>query len=132
MHGLQKKLKTGALFLDLRAAYDTVWHKGLLVKMSKILLQWAVEAIALLISNRRFRVHMGDECSASKVQHSRLPKGSILALTLFNMYANNLPAIKSGKFNYADDQCYGAQALTVVDVEQILNEDAGITARTGD
>ena len=29
-NGFQRKLKTGAVFLDLTAAYDTVWHTGLL------------------------------------------------------------------------------------------------------
>src|SRR5206468_4908971 len=29
-NGFQKKLKTGAVFLDLTAAYDTVWHIGFL------------------------------------------------------------------------------------------------------
>lgn len=34
-NGFESRLKTGALFLDLTAAYDTVWHKGLLVKLTK-------------------------------------------------------------------------------------------------
>ena len=34
-NGFQEQLKTGAVFLDLTAAYDTVWHTGLLYKLSK-------------------------------------------------------------------------------------------------
>ncbi|KAJ8383001.1 hypothetical protein SKAU_G00037790 [Synaphobranchus kaupii] len=34
-NGLDSKLKTGTVFLDLTAAYDTVWHKGLLLKTHK-------------------------------------------------------------------------------------------------
>ena len=34
-NGFQHNLKTGAVFLDLTAAYDTVWHTGLLYKLSK-------------------------------------------------------------------------------------------------
>ena len=34
-NGFQQNLKTGAVFLDLTAAYDTVWHTGLLYKLSK-------------------------------------------------------------------------------------------------
>ena len=33
--GFQKKLKTGAVLIDLSAAYDTVWQAGLMVKLSK-------------------------------------------------------------------------------------------------
>jgi len=32
----QKNLKTGTVFLDLTAAYDTIWHIGLLAKLSKV------------------------------------------------------------------------------------------------
>ena len=34
-NGFQSNLKTGAVFLDLTAAYDTVWHTGLLYKLTK-------------------------------------------------------------------------------------------------
>ena len=34
-NGFLQNLKTGAIFLDLTAAYDTVWHTGLLYKLSK-------------------------------------------------------------------------------------------------
>jgi len=34
-NGFQRQLKTGAVFLDLTAAYDTVWHTGLLCKLCK-------------------------------------------------------------------------------------------------
>lgn len=35
-NGLQKKAKSGVVFLDLSSAYDTVWTRGLLLKMAKI------------------------------------------------------------------------------------------------
>jgi len=34
-NGFQQNLKTGTAFLDLTAAYDTVWHTGLLYELSK-------------------------------------------------------------------------------------------------
>lgn len=33
--GFQRQLKTGVVFIDLTAAYDTVWKKGLLFKLIK-------------------------------------------------------------------------------------------------
>lgn len=33
--GFQRQLKTGIVFVDLTAAYDTVWKKGLLYKLIK-------------------------------------------------------------------------------------------------
>ena len=48
-NGYQRRDKTGVVFLDLTAAYDTVWHKGLLVKLSKVSPCWAVSVIELLL-----------------------------------------------------------------------------------
>jgi len=62
-NGFQTNLKTGAVFLDLTAAYDTVWHTGLLYKLAKCMEPWFVYLIELLIRNRRFRVHIGDDIS---------------------------------------------------------------------
>jgi len=39
-NGFQQNLKTGAVFLDLTAAYDTVWHTALLYKLSKSMPYW--------------------------------------------------------------------------------------------
>lgn len=36
-NGLQENLKSGVVFLDLSAAYDTVWKRGFLLKLAKIL-----------------------------------------------------------------------------------------------
>ena len=39
-NGFQHNLKTGTVFLDLTAAYDTVWHTGLLYKLSTCMKPW--------------------------------------------------------------------------------------------
>ena len=36
-NGSERTLKTGAVLLDLTAAYNTIWHTGLLYKLSKCL-----------------------------------------------------------------------------------------------
>ena len=94
-NGFQQNLKTGAVFLDLTAAYDTVWHTGLLAKLTQSMPFWFVQLVELLLRNRRFRVHMGDDTSTWRIQKNGLPQGSVLAPTLFNLYTNDLPATKS-------------------------------------
>ena len=81
-NGFQSNLKTGAVFLDLTAAYDTVWHTGLLYKLTKCMEPWFVNLIDLLLRNRRFRVHMGDDISSWRIQANGLPQGSVLAPTI--------------------------------------------------
>ena len=47
-NGFQQQLKTGAVFLDLTAACGTVWHTGLLYKLSKNMPHWFARLIELL------------------------------------------------------------------------------------
>ena len=44
----QQNLNIGAVFLDLTAAYDTVWHTGLLYKLSKSMPYWFTRLVGLL------------------------------------------------------------------------------------
>ena len=122
-NGYQRHDKTGVFFLDLTAAYDTVWHKGLLVKLSKVLPCWSVSVIELLSEQRRFRVHMGDMISSWRVQKNGLPQGSVIAPTLFNLYINDLPATTCRKLIYADDICLAHQARTCEDLNTTTNAD---------
>ena len=122
-NGFENRLKTGTVFLDLTAAYDTVWHKGLILKLTKELPAWATTAIQTLLTNRRFRVHLGHNTSAWRAQKNGLPQGSVLAPTLFNVYTNDLPSTKSRKFIYADDICLACQAPDFEQLERVLTED---------
>ena len=101
-NGFQRNLKTGAVFLDLTAAYDTIWHTGLLVELTGSLPSWFVSAGELLLRNRCFRAHMGDKTSAWRTQKNGLPQGSVFAPTLFNLYTNDLPVTLCRRFAYAE------------------------------
>ena len=57
-----------------------------------------VELVGLLLRDRRFRVHMGNDTSAWRPQLNGLPQGSVLAQVLFNMYSNDLPVTRGRKF----------------------------------
>ncbi|KAJ8870533.1 hypothetical protein PR048_029556 [Dryococelus australis] len=57
--GFQRKLKTGVVLVDLTAAYDTVWKKGLLYKLVKVVpCITTCDLVCNLLSNRFLQVFM--------------------------------------------------------------------------
>ena len=99
------KKKASAVFVDLTAAYDTVWHRGLTCKLLRLLPdKHMVQMIMELIRNRSFTLSIGDS-KRSRVRRLRngLPQGSVMAPLLFNIYTYDLPSTISQKYAYADD-----------------------------
>ena len=122
--GFEKKLITGTVFVDLTAAYDTVNHRILLLKVAKTIgNKTIVGIIQSLLKNRRFFVEMDGRKSRWKTQKNGLPQGSVLSPILFNIYTNDLPEFKDiRRFIYADDLCLAAQAEDFKTVEQMLTK----------
>jgi len=108
------------VFLDPTAAYDTVWHASLLLKLSTVMPHWVVEIIEVFLCDRYFRVHVGDDCSSWRRQSNGLPQGSVLSPSLFNVYTNDLPVTQSRKFVYADDICLGLQKKSFTEIDEGL------------
>ena len=77
----EAKKKAGAVFVDLTAAYDTVWHHGLTCKLLRLLPdKYIVQMIMKLVRNRSFTLTAGDS-KQSRLRRLRngLPQGSVLA-----------------------------------------------------
>ena len=78
--GFQKKLRTGAVLIDLSTAYDTVWQAGHMMKLSKATkCRTTIRLIPSLISQRNFRVFLGNQVSRKRMLKNSLPQGSVLA-----------------------------------------------------
>lgn len=62
--GFEDKKITGAVFVDLTAAYDTVNHNKLLQKVYYYTRDWQfVQIVVSLLQNRRFTVKLNDKWS---------------------------------------------------------------------
>ena len=124
----QNNEKAGVVFLDLTAAYDTVWHRGLHLKLLRIIPdRHMVGFIMEMLSNRSFVVHTSDgQRSRLRRMKNGVPQGSVLSLMLFNIYISDLPDTTSRKYGYADDLAILLRHPSWKKMEEGLNKDMTI------
>ena len=101
----EAKKKAGAIFVNLTASYDTVWHRGFTCNLLRLLPdKHMVRMIMELVRNQSFTLTTGD---SKQSRLHRLKNGvtqeSVLATLLFNIYTYDLPSMIFKKFAYADD-----------------------------
>lgn len=120
----QKQRKTAAVFIDLSAAYDTVWRQGVIFKLMQVIpCRKTADVINAMLSNRCFQVIMGDKTSTQMKLNNGLPQGSVLAPLLFSLYIADMPKTTSKKFGYADDWALATSHKDLDITEQILTKD---------
>lgn len=123
----QQMLKTAVAFVDLTAAYDTVWRDGMIYKFLKITrCRKTASLLNNMLSNRFFRTYLGGSVSKEKKLMNGLPQGSVLAPLLFNIYIADLPNTRSTKFCYADDIALAFRAKDLSQTEPVLSEDLSV------
>ena len=121
----EAKKKAGAIFVDLTAAYDTVWHRGLTCNLLRLLLdKHMVKMIMELVRNRNFTLTTSDS-KQSRLRRLKngIPQGSVLAPLLFNIYTYDLPSMISRKFAFADDLALLYSSGNWKDLEGTLSQD---------
>lgn len=126
----------GAVFLDLKKAFDTINHSLLLTKMSSFNFSTkAVQWFASYLQARVQCVKVNQEKSSLLNIKMGIPQGSVLGPLLFSLFINDLPLHCSGaSFQlYADDAVLYAPAKSpelaadvlsacMADVGQWLNQ----------
>ena len=97
---------TGAVFIDLRKAFDTVDHAVLLAKLSNMgIVGREHDWFSDYLTNRTQVVEFQGVTSAPNTISAGVPQGSILGPLLFILHINDLLQVISecSKLMYADD-----------------------------
>ena len=85
--GFERNDKTGAVLIDLSAAYDTVWTGGLMLKLAKIIpCRKTLRLLSTMTGTRHFHVILGGSPNKTRKLKNGVPQGSVLAPALFSIY----------------------------------------------
>lgn len=102
---LTQKKSAGMLSVDLQAAFDTIWHAGLMHKLMDLDLPlYLVKLIHSFLQDRKFQVKVGGSTSTPRSIQAGVPQGAVLSPTLFNIYISDIPMIPEVEISqFADD-----------------------------
>ena len=117
---------TGAVFVDLRKAFDTVDHQILMKKMHSIgIKHLSSDWFYSYLSRRTCKTLVNNSLSSPKFVSCGVPQGSLLGPLLFIIYVNDLAKyIKSSSLKlYADDTVLYYSDTSVRKIESVLNSD---------
>ena len=126
---LDRQCDVLCVFFDFRKAFDSVPHKNILEKLSRIgfppnILSW----LCSYLSDRKQYVLVNGEHSTSTLVCSGVPQGSVLGPLLFLLYTNDLTNLhlsqKSTLSLYADDMLLYkpiTSDISYVEMQQDIN-----------
>lgn len=103
---INEKKATIAVLIDYQAAFDTIWHKGLIYKLHTMKFDRNIICmIKNYLSNRKFAVKINNEISSKKPIVAGAPQGGVLSATLFIFYMADFPVSNDNIKNifFADD-----------------------------
>ena len=122
--GYQRGMITGAAFVDLSAAYNTMNHRILIQKLYNTTHDSQLcRVFQNMLYNRRFYEELNNERSRWRKQKHGLPHGSVLSPILFNIYTYDQPIHdRKRNFIYANDLCVTAQYSSFTEVNTTIGD----------
>lgn len=105
VEGLNNGMVTTLVSLDLRAAFDTIWHDGLTLKLSRLGMNpFMIKIIQSMLSDRTFAVRLGDTTTRHFQMGAGVAQGSVLGPICFNFYLSDIPRSDGiSNLQFADD-----------------------------
>ena len=128
---INTKKSVGLLSLDLQAAFDTVWHNGLLYKMlANNFPIYLIKLIQSYLESRTFNVKIGDSLSTLRTIETGVPQGSVLSPTLFNILVSDLPSCDNIDIaQFADDTLMSTSSHQTSTIVNRLSKSGSVMAR---
>jgi hypothetical protein len=88
-----EKRLTGAVFLDVNKAFDTVWVAGFIYKLTNLNFHSnLVKVISSYLNGPTFEASFQTATSTSRRMRSGLAQGGIISPVLFSLYVNDMPS----------------------------------------
>ena len=122
-HAVDDHLKTAAIYIDLKKAFDTVDHEILLNKLLKYGIRGVViDWIKSYLNDRKQFIETENEVSLLKCG---VPQGSKLGPLLFLIYVNDLPSVlkETSPTLFADDTTIHGTASNYDELARKINSD---------
>ena len=120
-----KGFLTHGIFLDVKAAFDKVWHRGLIAKLEQIGVGGDLLQLFTSYLSDRQQIVVVDGCKSSiRSVSAGVPQGSRLGPLLFIIYINDIiEDIESDILIFADDTSLLAKGKTIDETTEILKRD---------
>lgn len=127
---LENKLYCSSVFLDVKQAFDRVWHEGLLFKLKHLLPTPFYLLLKSYLSGRRFFVNInGDESEIGTI-NAGVPQGSVLGPVLYTIFTSDMPVSDDVTIaTYADDTAILASSNCPTDASNVIQKQLDLTEK---